>query len=138
MDDRERPVGVGRVRIAQIRIVSSAVDPLPDRNGRDQGSIPVVRNGHHSTPASAEQSLTTGVDRHRNRILARSRRPSFPGRDELFRVDLHDLTAVDEIDVDHPVSRGLAVLRLSAERDGCDRDSPTWIDHGGGVGVAVE
>ena len=78
------------------------------------------------------------INRHRDRIFARVRRPTFFREGQGLSIDLHDPAAVDEIHVDHPVARGLTVLRFAAERNRRDACPSARVNDGRGVGIAVE
>ena len=114
-----------------------AVDAGPDRHRRDDLPRPVVRDGHHAAPTSAEQSLMRHVDRHRHGILARRGRPA-SGHTQRLRIDLDDFAGVREVRVHLAVAGGDAVLRLAAQVDVRHQLSGRRIDDRRRVRVAVE
>ena len=97
----------------------------------------IVRHRHHAAAASAEQPMMSGVDRHRDRLLARGGGPSPRDRCGL-RVDLDHLARVGEIRVHLAVAGRDAVFGFAAERNVRDQRAGLRIDDRRGVRVAIE
>ena len=137
MNHGQRTVGVRCEHIASSGIVACAVHTHPDRQCRDGFSGLIIRDRQNTAPATAEQAMMRGVDRHGDRLFARSSGPS-PGHRCRLRVDLDDLADIGQIGIDLAIARRNAIFRLAAEVDVRDPLPRNGIDNRRGMRVTIE